>query len=101
MLPIVEAEYGEVCNDLRDSAEVQAGRPAGVAALEKSGTRDKIHFGNEAAPFVHRDHHHFATERHDVICTAAARKADLRMVKRSDQARVHVAEAIDLGAANE
>src|SRR5262245_15692361 len=98
----VEAEDPQRGDHAGDAAEDQAGPGTSAVAVEPGGTGDEIHAGYEAPLLVGREDDHLSAQRGDVVGPAGARQPHLRLpVVGADDARVDVAELVDLGAAHE
>src|SRR5262249_58900558 len=97
----LEAEQPERRDHARDASEQQSRPRSRISALEIPGARDEIDLLHEPAWLVHGEDDDAAAERDDVIGAATAREPHFRPVVAADRARVEVAVAIDLRAADE
>ena len=102
LIEVVDAEVGD--DDRRAAALPAALAPDAfglLGAAQVAGARPEVDLLDEAAPALAHDHEHLPGVDRDLTCTAGPGQARLGRVVRADDRRVDVAEAIDLGRAQE
>src|SRR6185437_9656396 len=100
MRDFIKTEHGEIGHDAIHATGQKPAVVTRLPALEPPWACDEIDVLHEATLFVfHRNDH--VGETGDVVSTAGAREARLRLRRITDKRAVEIAVLIDLGAAHE
>src|SRR5437667_3841391 len=98
----IEAKQAERRHHAGHASEEEPGLPAAVAAGQVPGARDEVDRLHETAPLVDGEHDGLFAERDDVVGATRTRQPHRGLpVLAAERARVEVAVAVDLGAADE
>ena len=97
----IEAEDAERGDHRGRPAAAEPDPLAPARAVAEAGRGDEVHPVAEAVLLLRHDHHEAPGQARDVAAAAAAGQAHRRPAPVADVGRVQVAEAVDLGAADE